>query len=244
MLGVLEHLPPSPSVLELGNQTFGLTDKVLRQVVAVARNGSRAAPANIDIPGLESLIGLSDEARRPQTEAFYRALGFRRYVAVDVNSRYGSLIMDLNTDVGETYGFHDTFDLVTNNGTGEHVFDQRAVFENMHDLTATGGVMLHVMPFVNWLNHGFYNFHPVLFVDVAAANDYEVLKLSLANKSGFEQVVDLSQTTPSPANAASPSGGPAVPSARRRAARLAFRQLRRTVDQVRETLRPDRRRWR
>ena len=230
VLAVLENLPPSPSVVELGNQTFGIGDKLLRLVVAEAAAGARA----VDVARLESLIGLSEEERRPRTEDFYQALGFRRYVAIDVNSRYGSLIMDLNTDLGETYGFCETFDLVTNNGTGEHVFDQRAVFENVHNLTATGGVMLHVMPFVNWLNHGFYNFNPVLFVDLAAANAYEVLKLSMADKTGFEQVVDLDRTTPS-----SPRGGVrAVPSARRQAARLVYRNLCRTAAEVRATLRP------
>lgn len=232
VLAVLEHLPPSPTVLELGNQTFGLADKLLQKIVAEARtmSGGRA----VDFGALESLIGMSVEDRSPQTESFYRALGFERYVAIDVNSRYGSLIMDLNTNLGDNYGFRDTFDLVTNNGTGEHVFDQRAVFENMHDLTVAGGLMLHVMPFVNWLNHGFYNFNPVLFVDVAAANGYEVLRLSLANKNGFEEVVDLDRGAVTPR----PDIVPPDSSARRKAALLAYRQVRTAAGLVRQALRP------
>lgn len=66
------------------------------------------------------------------------------------------------------------------------MFNQFAVFKNMHDLTRPGGLMLFVLPFYNWLNHGFYNFNPVLFVDLAAANRYEMVRLSLACPVGQE----------------------------------------------------------
>jgi len=35
------------------------------------------------------------------------------------------------------------FQLVTNNGTGEHVFNQDAIYRNVHQLTVPGGLMLH-----------------------------------------------------------------------------------------------------
>ena len=41
-----------------------------------------------------------------------------------------------------------------------------------HTLCKVGGVMLHVLPFVNYLNHGFFSFNPILFHDLAAANSY------------------------------------------------------------------------
>ena len=80
--------------------------------------------------------------------------------------------MDLNRNFSRDYNFDDQFDLVTNNGTGEHVFDQKIVFENMHNLTKVGGIMLNILPFSLSINHGFFNFQPVLFRDLAYANDY------------------------------------------------------------------------
>jgi hypothetical protein len=46
--------------------------------------------------------------------------------------------------------------------------------------------MLHVLPFVNYLNHGFFSYNPILFPDLAAANRYEVCRLSIASNRGFE----------------------------------------------------------
>lgn len=101
------------------------------------------------------------------TKAYYESLGCKRYVALDVNEDKDAIIADLNepVDLGET------FDLVTNNGTGEHIFDQRMVFENAHNLSHR--YMLHVLPMLPWVNHGFFNFQPILFRDLAYANRYK-----------------------------------------------------------------------
>ena len=44
--------------------------------------------------------------------------------------------------------------------------------------------MLHVLPWVNWNNHGFYNFHPVLFHDLAFHNDYEIIEIFAGDRDG------------------------------------------------------------
>jgi SAM-dependent methyltransferase len=84
----------------------------------------------------------------------------------------------------EKYQYKEQFDLVTNNGTGEHIFDQRVVFENMHNLCKVGGIMLCVLPFAPWINHGFYNFNPNVFRDIVAANGYHFELMWLAQNSG------------------------------------------------------------
>lgn len=110
------------------------------------------------------------------TKAFYESLGFS-YTALDVNEDMDSIIVDLNQT-----GHGLKADLVTNNGTSEHIFDQRACFQNAHEMSK--GLMLHVLPFTPWLNHGFYNYNPILFRDLAAANDYEMVHTSIANRWG------------------------------------------------------------
>ena len=118
------------------------------------------------------------------TADFYKSLGFSRYLAIDVNEKMGAVAMDLNASVQRDYGFSETFDLVTNNGTGEHLFNQAAVFKNCHDLCKVCGVMLHQLPFSGWWNHGFFCIQPVLFVDLARANGYEMLFAGYAGKKG------------------------------------------------------------
>jgi len=186
-----DQLPEGATVVELGNQTFDPTlrgsstadeDRVLPLVLSYLERSSRP----FDRAAIERLMAMSPEDAKPHTSTYYKALGFASYDAIDVNSTYGSLVMDLNLDLGTEYGFTKTYDLVTNNGTGEHLFNQYQVFKNMHDLTRVGGLQLVVLPFYNWMNHGFYNFNPILFADLAAANDYEIVRMSVASNVGQE----------------------------------------------------------
>mgnify|MGYP001226171516 CR=1 FL=1 len=62
------------------------------------------------------------------TKDFYSSIGFSNYLAIDLNDKMNSIIMDLNRNFSSDYNFHKQFDLVTNIGTGEHVFDQKIVF--------------------------------------------------------------------------------------------------------------------
>jgi len=110
------------------------------------------------------------------TQAFYESLGFS-YLALDVNENMGSVIVDLN-ETGHTY----RADLVTNNGTSEHIFNQAAIFQNAHDMSTD--LMIHILPFTPWLNHGFYNYNPILFRDLAFANDYEIVFGAICNRLG------------------------------------------------------------
>jgi hypothetical protein len=184
---LLPYLPENPCVVELGNQTFTVSDEVLLGLIEMLERQGKSAVAS----NLRAFVGRTAEDKAPLTEAFYRALGFSAYLAMDINHKYGSVIMDLNRDLKADYQFRDTFDLVTNNGTGEHVFNQYMIFRNVHQLTKVGGMMLHIMPFGNYVNHGFYNFQPVLFADLAAANGYIIRKLGIANRWGVEVPVEL-----------------------------------------------------
>ena len=60
----------------------------------------------------------------------------------------------------------------------------------MHNLTKKNGLLLHILPFIDWVNHGFYNFNPIVFADLAASNDYEIVKLSFANRNATEIIIE------------------------------------------------------
>ena len=186
-----DSLPAAPTVVELGNQSFnptlnGILTKDEDQIFPVLLRYLDQRGKPYDRAALERLASLSVAEQKAHTATFFKALGFASYDAIDLNSRYGSLIMDLNLDLREHYGFDRTFDLVTNIGTGEHIFNQYAVVRNAHNLTKVGGIMLFVLPFHNWMNHGFFNFNPILFGDLAAANGYRILRLSVGLSEGAE----------------------------------------------------------
>lgn len=175
-------LPAAASAVELGNQTFKPEGRILDEVRRfLAEQGARA-----DLAELERLGKMSGDVLKHQTRAYFAALGISDYSCIDINDRYGALVMDLNFNLAQKYAFQRQFDLVTNNGTSEHIFDQATVFRNVHALTRPGGLMVHVLPFFNYINHGFFSFHTVLFLDLARANGYEVVRLSLADSAGDE----------------------------------------------------------
>ena len=100
----------------------------------------------------------------------YSKWGLKKYKAFDLfDSR--AEIVDLSIDLKRS----DTWDIVTNFGTSEHVFNQFAFMKNCHDLTMPGGISLHALPVASGMDHGFFNYHPTFFRSLAIANDYEIL---------------------------------------------------------------------
>lgn len=111
-------------------------------------------------------------------KAFYAAtFAPSRIVSIDMNGTPAAFRIDLNEDFRD--GWTGNFDVVINHGTAEHIFNIGQVFRTMHDHCEAGGLMVHDAPFTGWLDHGFYNLHPTLFYDLAAANNYEVVKVAI-----------------------------------------------------------------
>lgn len=154
-------LPGSPTVVELGNQTLK-NSKARGEIYQ--RFG--IAPPTGDLTS---------------TKDWYFSLGFSKYLAIDVNTERDAVAMDLNLDLVTHYQWTEQFDLVTNNGTGEHVFNQYAVFKNCHNLCKINGFMVHMLPFYRWVDHGFYNYNPNLFACLAHANSYDLQALWIAS---------------------------------------------------------------
>lgn len=111
-------------------------------------------------------------------EEWYREIGCGRYVSIDANGR-GTVTADLNIPMTpEIEAALEPFDLVTDFGTGEHIFDQAQVWKTIHALTKVGGYIAFDRPTQGYPTHCYYLVDECLYHDVAAANGYEVLRLS------------------------------------------------------------------
>lgn len=163
---VRNDLGLTPTVCELGNQTL----KNAKQ--------RRTIYKRLGLKGVEPT----------SVREWYLSMGFADYTAIDVNEQRDAVAMDLNLNLYTDYDYTQQFDLVTNNGTGEHVFNQLALFENTHNLTRKGGCMIHCLPCYRWIDHGFYNYNPNLFTALATANNYRVSHLWLAQNNMAELV--------------------------------------------------------
>lgn len=97
------------------------------------------------------------------------------YVALDIFEAEHTIVFDLNRNspgpdlVGK-------FDLVTNFGTTEHVFNQVESFRTIHDLLKPTGVAYHDLPFAGYLYHGLFRYDSLFFDALTAANKYTLVR--------------------------------------------------------------------
>ena len=101
------------------------------------------------------------------------------YHALDIFPGYKTEIFDLNQQSlsEEQVG---KFDVVLNFGTTEHVLGQWNAFKVIHDAMKVGGIVVHDLPMTGYLNHGFFNYNPMMLDSLAQANEYEVIQLSFS----------------------------------------------------------------
>lgn len=165
----LDLIPPQPAVLEIGRANwYGDVgaDKFHEQRAKWSRDHC-PAPATLDTWTVADWY-YSFMLRGPT----------RVPIDLDPNCPEPVHRLDLNNRLnwkdGTLSECMSSFDLVINTGTCEHVFDQRRVWETIHDACKPGGLMVHALPLWGWLDHGFYNYHPTFVADLAAENGYKI----------------------------------------------------------------------
>lgn len=169
-----------PKAIDLGCQTCSVNTLFLNNLVSLKKIEDKKILENIDALKLKSSFTTND---------YFKAVGYYEYASIDINGAYDSYEFDLNLDIFNYYNFSNQYDLVINNGTGEHVFNQHNLYLNFHNLTKKNGIMLNIVPFIDWINHGFYNYNPIFFADLASSNNYEIVKVTLANRDGAELII-------------------------------------------------------
>src|SRR5581483_7852182 len=101
-------------------------------------------------------IFAGDAAPRPDCQlAFYSIFGAETYRSVDMCDPRATYAADLNLPIPNL----GQYDLVTNFGTTEHVFNIGGTFASIHRLLKVGGVQVHAVPIFAYVDHGYYNLH-------------------------------------------------------------------------------------
>ena len=114
------------------------------------------------------------EAGAISDKLFFTGLGFDDIKSVDASSSEGAdYICDLNyTDMHSKIG--KKFYLIIDGGTIEHVFHIPNCMKNIFDLLNVGGHIIHISPSNDRIDHGFYQFSPLLFHQYYVTNKFEI----------------------------------------------------------------------
>jgi len=155
--------PESGDLLELGPQDITTTESVVRSAFSKFVDGHR----------LDEAMPLIFEKGRPTKNSqsrLYSLLGNDSYKSADLFDKRADFSIDLNGD-DRSFG---EFDIVTNFGTSEHIFNIGASFKISDQLTKENGLLLFVLPAFGHINHGFYNIHPTLYFDFSRENKYNI----------------------------------------------------------------------
>ena len=153
------------SVIEMGAQALQVTPSRFHTLIRTA------GITDYESSPFDDLINWPDE---PKVSArhFYRLLGIDEYKCIDLNQAYGAIPHDLNLPIEDLSLFNE-FDLVTDHGTNEHVFNIAETYRTLHRLCKPGGLILVMQSLYG--GNGYHNFDLSFFEGMASANDYEIL---------------------------------------------------------------------
>ena len=190
------------SILELGPQDIyfetspDMLDPVIDRLVPEPATREQIRKGVFRPP--EQLQGHSlgpHEICLPEAQkTFYSMLGLKDYTSIDLEDERADIRADLNHEIS----LPRQYDVVTNFGTLEHVFNIGQGFKTIHDAMRVGGTALHMMPAYGDYGHGFYNIHCDLYRRISEANDYALISLYYIKdlRSHFLHEEDLSRPRP------------------------------------------------
>jgi hypothetical protein len=164
-LGLRSQIPAGAAVLDLGPQDLFIEREPLRRI---AGRHLRAADCEKTIEAIFN----NTSPKRDAQPAFYSIFGAGSYRSIDLTDPRADYAIDLNRPLSQDIG---RYDVVTNFGTTEHVFNIGQSFANIHSLLKVGGIQLHAVPSYGYIDHGFYNVHPSAYLDMAKANNYDLV---------------------------------------------------------------------
>jgi len=187
------RLPQGGRVLELGEantnriNTYALDTAAAIEELLPQGNSCDALVAQ----ARQSQISTTIESRYAEAKMLYKALfNYSSYAAVDL---LPPADYRLQRDLNQPFDLGERYEVVINNGTSEHVFNQANCYKVIHDHTKVEGVMIHWTPCIGWVNHGLFHVQPGFFFDLAASNDYE---MALACLAGYDSLYELKPGMP------------------------------------------------
>jgi len=153
---------------------FARTATIGRQTMLATPDEVRSAHAHFDqeLSAGES-TGLVSETGFAET--FLTRLGARHVDSFDASGyEQATVVHDFNNPIGD--GYKETYSVVLDGGTLEHVFDYPTAIKSCMQMVAVGGHFLSLSPANNQFGHGFYQFSPELFYRIFSPENGFILE--------------------------------------------------------------------
>ena len=90
---------------------------------------------------MKTLTGTDPKSSPLTIQEFYEAFGINEYACIDADGANDALVYDLNCDISKSHEAHRTYDIVTNFGTTEHVFNQYNCFKQYSRFACSWGII-------------------------------------------------------------------------------------------------------
>ena len=161
----LGYLKDSKSVMEIGSQELHLKKEDLKIFFDIAGLKSNLVD---EIPNIDNWpLG-----PRSSSKELYKSLGINEYQSIDINGDLGAIVHDLNKPFEDKSKFNK-FDIVTDFGSCEHVFNIAECYKTMHNLTKPGGYIIIYQQCLK--GNGYFKLDDSFFEGIAASNNYKII---------------------------------------------------------------------
>ena len=112
------------------------------------------------------------KGKRKSTSLFWEEIGIKDYNCLDINKEKGSIFCDLNIPFNDKKHI-GKYDLVTDFGNNEHVFNVGEAYKTMYKLCKKNGfIWIHQQVYNT---NGFFNFNISFFEGFALANKLNIV---------------------------------------------------------------------
>jgi SAM-dependent methyltransferase len=176
------------SVLDIGSSNLYLaSEEDVRGFLG--RYGKQADPAFCARVAKGSAYGPNGVANESFVGELLEAAGLS-YRSFDIAEGYKTEIFDLNAKAlpREHKG---RFDAVLNFGTTEHVMNQHNAMRVIHDAVKPGGFIVHEVPSLGFIDHGYIAYTPRFFFDLAGYNEYDVVEFAYRGPAQGKPIMNI-----------------------------------------------------
>lgn len=153
------------SVIDIGSQEIHLKKAHFEELIQAA------GIYDYDKKGFDNLANWPGYPRC-SSRALYEMLGIKEYSCIDLNGQHGAVSLDLNFPLQDA-SLYNKYDLVTDHGSNEHVFNVAEAYRTMHRLCKKQRLIV-IMQNV-YRGNGYYTFDSSFFEGLAATNNYRII---------------------------------------------------------------------